>query len=100
MTAWLKPAMKRAGLSQAEVARLAGIDPAYLSMLLNEKRSNPSPEVVRALKSALGESSPTVGTGGDPGARALIDQLEAHFRTGLLLVDELRRKLSTGEAAV
>ncbi len=94
--AWIKSAMEQKRLSAAEVSRRASIDPAYMSMLLNGKRLNPSPDVVAALKAVLVDSSPSIGEGDC----ALLDQLEAHFRTGLLLVDELRRKLSTGEAGV
>lgn len=49
----LKRAIAARAVKQVEVARLGGIDPAYLSMLVNGKRNNPSPDVLAKLASVL-----------------------------------------------
>ena len=55
---WLNPVavwelLDRMGISQNELARLAGISPGHLSLLMNGKRS-PGPSVRRRLMRALG----------------------------------------------
>ena len=45
--------LDRLGLSQNQLARLAGISPSHLSYLMNGKRS-PSPRVRRRLQQVLG----------------------------------------------
>ena len=55
---WLNPAavwelLDRLGISQNQLARLAGISPGHLSLLMNGKRS-PAPAVRRRLMKALG----------------------------------------------
>ena len=43
-----------AGLSQNQLARLAGIDPAYVNQIVKHRRGSPSRPVVVALAEALG----------------------------------------------
>ena len=55
---WLNPVavwelLDQLGISQNELARLAGISPGHLSLLMNGKRS-PAPGVRRRLMRALG----------------------------------------------
>ena len=55
---WLNPVavwelLDQLGISQNQLARLAGISPGHLSLLMNGKRS-PAPRVRRRLMKALG----------------------------------------------
>jgi transcriptional regulator with XRE-family HTH domain len=52
----LQAARQRAGLSQNQLARLAGIDPSYLNRIERGEREPPRREVVEALADALGLS--------------------------------------------
>jgi transcriptional regulator with XRE-family HTH domain len=57
---WLNEKMRGKKLTQAELARLAGIDPGTVYKLLNAKTRRPTPETCKGLARALEVSPETV----------------------------------------
>lgn len=51
-TVWLKREITKKGLLQADLAKLSGLDPGYISQILIEKR-RPGPVAARAIAHAL-----------------------------------------------
>lgn len=50
---WLAAQLEETGIDMAELSRRSGVSTAYLSMLRNGTRSNPTPEKLLSIKSAL-----------------------------------------------
>mgnify|MGYP000377095436 CR=1 FL=1 len=62
--------MVRADMTAAELARRAGCTPAYISLLMSGRRSNPSTTILLRLASALGCSVADLLDGDSHDARA------------------------------
>ena len=90
---WLNPVavwelLDQLDISQNQLARLAGISPGHLSLLMNGKRS-PAPGVRRRLMRALGVNDFHVlfvmerpGAGGGNAGRADCPQTQKRWHTG------------------